>query len=667
MPKSITKLLIFFSFFWTVIASAQYNVDSLKQVVNSRAHDTTKLEAMGHIMADLTNTSKAYDYYNEKFKNAALRVIKSNDKNALVREKAYDALAVYYNNKAYQTMQSDYLLTIKYLNKSLEYFNPKYFVTNRYKDGRGYILIGLGVMYNKIGNTSQSIDNYFEALRLFEELKNISAVSYALQSIANLHYEQKKYNEALKYYLKAYDIYYKSNELSFQDNIQKVLLFISIAKCHQELNHCDLSANYLNKGLSLAIKLGDKDVLSEIYFNLGQNDERCDKDIDKALLEYQKSLHESKLPENNANSLIAIGSVLLKQKKYAEAETHLKRGLDVAKKINHLEFQKQALENLAPLYKQRKQFEKALEASELYTAIKDSIKKEQNDNALTKKQLQYEYEAKQSQFKLQQERKLNAVKLENQRKSAAKNNMLIGLLSIVLLLMIGAYFLYRNNKQKQAIANFEKKELNQKLLLSQMNPHFIFNSIDNIQSLIYNKQDKEAVNYLTKFSKLTRQILENSNESYIALSEELTMIDNYLVIQQLLYNNKFDFTIDVDESIDTEAIHLPPMLTQPFIENAIKHGLKNTTEKGAINISFKFNNEKLFFEITDNGVGFANNETADKKSLAMKITKERLVNISGKNDFEVQAENRVNDKKKVVGAKVFFEIPYIYTQDLWSN
>jgi LytS/YehU family sensor histidine kinase len=227
-------------------------------------------------------------------------------------------------------------------------------------------------------------------------------------------------------------------------------------------------------------------------------------------------------------------------------------------------------------------------------------------------------------------------------------------------LLIGAYFLYRNYKQKQPIANFEKNALNQKLLLSQMNPHFIFNSIDNIQSLIYNKQDKEAVNYLTKFSKLTRQILENSNESYIALSEEVIMIDNYLVIQQLLYNNKFDFNIEVDDTIDTEAILLPPMLTQPFIENAIKHGLKSTSEKGQIDISFKFHNQKLFFEINDNGVGFSDKETVNKKSLAMKITKERLINISKKTDFEVQTENRLDDKKNTIGAKVFFEIPYIY-------
>jgi len=130
-----------------------------------------------------------------------------------------------------------------------------------------------------------------------------------------------------------------------------------------------------------------------------------------------------------------------------------------------------------------------------------------------------------------------------------------------------------------------------------MNPHFIFNSIDNIQILIRNGQNNEAVSYLNKFSKLTRQILENSSENYISLEEELIMIENYLVIQQLLYNNKFEFSIEVAPSIATEMLFLPPMLTQPFIENAIKHGLKDLYSGGRITIHFYMQDNKLFLKL----------------------------------------------------------------------
>ncbi|HLP64944.1 tetratricopeptide repeat-containing sensor histidine kinase [Flavobacterium sp.] len=661
IPKFVFLIRLLLLLGFINVQAQNKNLDSLKAVINSRAHDTTKLKAISFVLVNTSNTSKQYNYYNELFKNVAIRLLKRNNTYRETNERAYDALGVYYMNKAYQNMQSDYLLTIKYLNKSLEYYSPKYFVTQRYKPAKGYVLMNLGVMYNKIGNTSQSINNYFEALHVFEDFNDKTSISYAFQSIANLYFEQEKFNDALNYYTKAYNIYYKKENLSFQDNIQKVLLFISIGKTQQELNNCEQCNSNLTKALTLALKLNDKDVLSEIYFNLGRNEERCKGNLELALTEYKKSLSNSKLPENNANSLIAIGRVLHQQNKFSEAEHNLTKGLEFAKNINHLEFQKHALEQLYQIHKKNQQFAKALIVGERLSVIKDSIKKEENDNLLTKKQLQYEYEAKQSQLKLQQERKLSSITLENQKKNAFKNSLLIGLSSLLILLVVGAYFLYKNYKQKQAIAQFEKSALNQKLLLSQMNPHFIFNSIDNIQSLIYTNQSDQALNYLTKFSKLTRQILENSSENYISLEEELMMIDNYLSIQKLLYNNKFDFTINTSNELETEHIFVPPMLTQPFIENAIKHGLINITEKGQIRVRFELHNGKLFFEVTDNGTGFSEHQKASgNKSLAMKITKERLMHIANTKDFEVQTENLVDEHKNTVGAKVSFEIPYIY-------
>ena len=139
------------------------------------------------------------------------------------------------------------------------------------------------------------------------------------------------------------------------------------------------------------------------------------------------------------------------------------------------------------------------------------------------------------------------------------------------------------------------------------------------------------------------------------------MLENYLSIQQLLYDNKFNYTIEVQEGIDKESVFLPPMLAQPFIENGIKHGLSNTSENGKINVRFYLKNDKLFFEVTDNGKGFDTNKSVSQhKSLAMNITKERLVSYMKNKDFEVQTENLINTDGAIAGAKVVFEIPYIY-------
>ncbi len=276
--------------------------------------------------------------------------------------------------------------------------------------------------------------------------------------------------------------------------------------------------------------------------------------------------------------------------------------------------------------------------------------------------MNYEFEKKELKSKLEQQQQLSKIQFENERKNTLKNIFLLVTIFVLVIGGIMGYVLHRNNKQKQRLREFEKNELKQKLLLSQMNPHFIFNSIDHIQSLI-GKKDKEAISYLHKFSILTRQILEYSRETHISLEEEKQVIENYISIQQLLYDNNFTYQLTIANNIETEAYLIPPMLTQPFIENAIKHGLKDKKEQGKITIDFYLKEEKLFVEITDNGTGFINNGTSrtsvtsvSHKSLAMKITKERL----GEFADNITMENVFSVNNEIAGAKIKFEIPYIY-------
>ena len=345
-----------------------------------------------------------------------------------------------------------------------------------------------------------------------------------------------------------------------------------------------------------------------------------------------------------------MGDFYYRKKEYSKADSYLSKALSIGKSIKNLQLQEGASELLFKTSSASKNFEKALEMHQFNDKLIDSSKTETAKNLLAQQELKYDFEKKELNYKLATE-----------KKNAQKNNVLIALSGFVLLLLLGGYFYYRNNKQKQAIMVLEKNQIKQKLMVSQMNPHFIYNSIDNIQGLIYNKQDDDAVNYLTKFSKLTRQILENSNENYISLAEEVEMIKNYAAIQQLLYGNKFNFKIEVENTIDTESLFLPPMLTQPFIENAIKHGLGNKTENGMINISFYLKENRLLFEVSDNGNGFDETKKQNNhKSLAMAITKERLVNYTKNKNFILQTENITDKDQNVIGAKVIFEIPYIY-------
>jgi len=350
-----------------------------------------------------------------------------------------------------------------------------------------------------------------------------------------------------------------------------------------------------------------------------------------------------------SNVYTALGKLHYKKKELDKADFYTAKGLALSKKNNFLDLQEQGSALLFNISKDRKNFEKALEMHEFHDLLTDSTKIEASKNAMAQQQLQYDFEKKEL-----------TLKLDAEKKNAAKNNWLIALSSLLLLILLGGYFYYRNNRQKQAINVLEKKQMKQKLLVTQMNPHFIFNSIENIRSLIYANQNNDAVNYLGKFSKLTRQILENSNENYISLAEEIEMTENYLSIQQLLYNNKFNFNINVEDSIETDSIFLPPMLTQPFIENAIKHGLSDTTQNGLVDIRFYLKENRLFFEVSDNGKGFDDHKNANHKSLAMTITKERLVTYTKNQDFVVETANIIGENENIIGAKVLFEIPYIY-------
>lgn len=193
--------------------------------------------------------------------------------------------------------------------------------------------------------------------------------------------------------------------------------------------------------------------------------------------------------------------------------------------------------------------------------------------------------------------------------------------------------------EKETIENLAARlSLERRLLRSQMDPHFIFNALGNIQSMILQKDTIPAVSYLNKFAKLTRQVLEQSRKETISLDEEISTLKNYIELQQLRLNNGFDYAIECDDNVETDVL-IPPLLIQPFIENAVEHGLKpqENSVKGLIEIYFKEDEiqQSLICTIKDNGIGLAAsrklklNDT--HKSLSTTITDERLSKMQREN------------------------------------
>jgi LytS/YehU family sensor histidine kinase len=199
-----------------------------------------------------------------------------------------------------------------------------------------------------------------------------------------------------------------------------------------------------------------------------------------------------------------------------------------------------------------------------------------------------------------------------------------------------------------------------------MNPHFLFNSLSSIQNFIIRKKPVEASDYLSRFSKLVRQILNNSVEEYVVLEDEIGSIENYLELQKIRYSNMFDYSIVVDNEIDPETILIPPMLAQPFIENSIEHGFKYKDGKGIMKIRFELNGSLIHFEVEDDGVGrekakqISKGQNKDHRSMSTKITRDRLKVLKKRfgKKITLAITDLKDEKGNPVGTKVCFDIPF---------
>ena len=244
-----------------------------------------------------------------------------------------------------------------------------------------------------------------------------------------------------------------------------------------------------------------------------------------------------------------------------------------------------------------------------------------------------------------------------------------------LLLAVAVYTLYRYRlrlvKNKQELKwEYEKKLANVEMtaLLAQMNPHFIFNSLNSIDSYIIRNESKQASEYLNNFARLMRLILQNSRSNYISLNDELVALELYLQMESLRFKNKFRYAIDVDEKLDTSSIVIPPMLIQPYVENAIWHGLMSKTngDTGKVELNIFQNQDNLHCTVSDNGIGRKKaTELKEKKlnnhkrSMGMQITEDRIeiINKLYNLNTSVKIYDLENEEGEATGTRVELIIP----------
>jgi len=245
--------------------------------------------------------------------------------------------------------------------------------------------------------------------------------------------------------------------------------------------------------------------------------------------------------------------------------------------------------------------------------------------------------------------------------------LLITLVIVGFAVLVHLYRTRQIKKREELKSSYNKKisELEVKALRTQMNPHFLFNSLNSIRYYILKEDNKNASEYITKFSRLLRLILKNSRQNQISLKDELHALEIYIDFEQMRFNKKFEYTLEVDSSINQEKIQVQPLTIQPFVENAIWHGLMPKEGNGVLIIKIDKDNGTLKIIVEDNGIGrqkaseIKKEELTDTKSYGLQITEERMKlmsNIRGKqSEFKI---TDLYDKKKPAGTKVIitFEI-----------
>lgn len=362
-----------------------------------------------------------------------------------------------------------------------------------------------------------------------------------------------------------------------------------------------------------------------------------------------------------------IANAYISQDKLTEAIPFLERSIVEANNEDDLVVQKDATRKLSEVYRYKGDFEKAFENYQKYGTIVDSfyIRKEQEISRLAR--LNRDITSKQNRISsLEQERELSQSKYTlavTEQQLFEENNkrqkwLIYSLLFGMFLLGLAAFFYYRSNNQQKLANNL----LALKSLRTQMNPHFIFNALNSVNNYIAKSDERSANRFLSEFSVLMRTVLENSEEDFIPLSKELELLELYVKLEHSRFPEKFDYEVNIDQSVDVTAFQIPPMLLQPYIENSIWHGLRYKEEKGFLKIQVKQLTQHLLqIEILDNGIGrkkSAELKTQNQKkqrSKGMGNIKKRIaiLNDMYENKVEVSISDLYNDK---TGTKVLLKL-----------
>ncbi|WP_353127658.1 histidine kinase [Parapedobacter pyrenivorans] len=520
------------------------------------------------------------------------------------------------------------------------------------------------------------------------------------QGIGNLGIAEGHLHRANYYYNKAAAIVLADSSVALEPSAKAAIL-LAAAQSNQQFQRLDLAQEMNRKALSLSELLPEKHInrhrpitqlIQNLYHTRGNMDsmayyiERLEAlqiqypDVydpyflyeSKALLHSLRNEPDAALnyqllkiaPLENAlnngeSSGVMLSNLFISYVNIAgiyTAQQNRTKATEYFAKANHLLSENKTVldydhlivyhQNVADYYTGSGDLKAALRSTNEVVRLQSELYDRQNTQAIAEMNSLYEIQAQERSIQ-QLNESLQIKELELQQNRLW---MMVSLLAAVLLAMI-LFFIYYGFRQRRIQQEKDQVILQQQLLRTQMEPHFIFNTLTALQHYIRQGHAKEAISYLSQFSKLLRNSLEISREQLVSLTQEVETLQYYLTLQQMRFENAFTYTLDLPEGMETDEIRIPPMLIQPFVENAILHGVDMKSGKGFVHIAFSEERDMLYVEMIDSGrAGKQPHTTGGHRSLSGIISRERLALLGN----GARVETRKNEDG---GTRVTLMIP----------
>lgn len=620
-------------------------IDSLKRVLTVVKIDTVRVNAFNSI----ADKYKEFNPDSTAFyaKKAALLAQKTNYRFGLA-----NALI---NSGNSQIILGNYRPANQYFHKAQLIFEKllashSEIEEKRLKNGLARTFASQGIVFSQESNYYMALEMYQKALKIYLEIDQKQNISKAYNNIAIVYKSQQNNVKALEYLKKAFAIQEEIGEQS------AAVTLTNIGVIYAEKGDKKQALSYYSKAQKLFGKINNQRgyALLNNYFG---DYYKSEKSYTQAEQYYTVALNLYEEMQNKFGASLALynlGLLKLELKKYDEALVLATQSLDYAKSIGILDQIYHSEKLLSDLYAIQKNAEQSFFHYKNYITARDSITNQENAKKILISEMESEYKRK------------NAILAEK-----SKRNYQLVLFSIIgLVLLVGLIFVTYNRRQIKRRLTLQKEvaEYEQKALHLQMNPHFVFNCLGSISSFIVQNGTDSALKYLSKFSKLMRLTLEYSKGSLIPIDKEIESLQNYLELEQLRFHNKFQFSIESSEKVEFN-MGIPPLLIQPFVENAILHGMVPKEGDGKIEVHFDVQDGQFICSISDDGIGLSKSKHLKEdsvtahKSMALEITKKRLEIMEATTLKSAQIDiQELTEQQEVVGTRVILRLPIQYIQ-----